>query len=130
MQEQTPLTFPPINFEYKGQQKTVRPSNVLRLIALVEQILTPTIISSQIAPSAGAAIIHAQLLRFAGFNNVDEYAIAKEFKASPEKAVEVIARCLDLLGLLNAPEEIREQSEKKAEPPGEKPENLPQAEAE
>ncbi len=100
------MNFEPVPFQHDGQTKYVRPSNVLRLIALVEQELTPELLNAKMNPAASVALLHAKLLRFAGFNEVDEVQIAKNFRANPQAAFAVIEQCLGLLGLLAAPEEL------------------------
>lgn len=112
------MQFQSVEFDYFGEKKFVRPSSVLRLIALVEQLLTPELLNAKINPAAGVAVLQAELLRFAGFADVDELKLAIYFKKNQDQSLAVIEKCLALLALLSPPDDLaeKETGAKKPEP--------------
>lgn len=100
-------TFKPVDFTYKGQTLTVAPAKVLRLIAAIEQNFDLTAIQScKTFSAATLALNYAPVLTAAGFKAVDEGELALSFMRNPNTATEAILKCIDLMKLLQAPEDI------------------------
>jgi len=100
-------TFKPVDFTYNGQTITVPPSKVLRLIAAIEQNFDLTAIQScKTFSAATLALNYAPVLTAAGFKAVDEGELALSFMRNPNTATDAILKCIDLMKLLQAPDEI------------------------
>lgn len=100
-------TFKPVDFTYNGKTHTVPPSKVLRLIAAIEQNFDLTAIQScKTFSAATLALNYAPVLTAAGFTDVDEGELALSFMRNHASATEAIVKCIDLMKLLQAPEDI------------------------
>ena len=115
------LIFKPEVFTYKNQTLTVPANQVLRLIAAVEQHFNLFEVQACKAFSAATiAINYAPVLEAAGFTAVCRDELALHFSKNNEEATAAVMRCINLMQLLQAPEDLApkdDEAEKKPTAP-------------
>jgi hypothetical protein len=110
--------FDPIVIDYNGETKTIKPNEIMPLIAQVERIISlPRLMESVQEgepPMAAMAMAYGKILRYAGFRVTDGDVYADMF--SGEGAMSAATDATQaVLALMVPPNVLRGEPKKKAE---------------
>lgn len=110
--------FDPIEIEYNGTVKTIKPNEIMPLIAQIERIISlPRLmeaVQSGEPPMAALAMAYGKILRYAGVNVTDGDVYAEMFSGEGAMSA-ATAAAQTVLALMVPPNVLKgEQPKKKA----------------